>query len=382
MNREGVGVPSFPTVEAAIEALGKKERFEPSDLYPRDGTLELARLEARVANLVGVDEGKLYLFTCGMSAVVAALEVASPTGGTVIAHGNQLYSQSTKYLSEKLPQRGVKVVSFDSGSLHEIDRIIQRHCPQIIFVETVANAPGVNVLDLEGFLNLDSLTQLDPVIILDNTLPTPTTLPLADILRRHPRNLIAVESGTKFYSLNQELSGLIYSEDKELMHKLRVTRRMVGSQLSSSAVQMMGETIPVTKEAFDRRNRLILSNTYRLAQACEVAGRKSGEFSVSHPNLQTHSNYDYASRRFPDGASPLFFVVSNGRLDQFDLARRMWEREDIREYCDLGQSFGCDRTRIWPDAQFPAIRISGGTEEPEEVAKIAEGFRKALSHVV
>ena len=44
-------VPSFETPEALHAGLDAKSRFEPADLYPRDGSLLLAEVEEHIADL-------------------------------------------------------------------------------------------------------------------------------------------------------------------------------------------------------------------------------------------------------------------------------------------------------------------------------------------
>lgn len=364
-------VPSFPTVEGAADALRKKDNFEPSDLYPRDGTKELAALEGRVASLVGVPPDNLYLYNTGMTAVVEAIESSFPTSGWVLAHGRELYSQSGKYINDQLRPRGIRPVAFDSSSIGEARRVLSLYKPQIIFAETVANGPDMSVLELDRFFSLEELKRTKPLVILDNTLPTPSVLNLAELIKELDFKVLVVESGTKFYGLNSEMVGMIYSFDQELLKTLRQRRRTTGSLLSLSAVKTVASVLPSSKEEFDVRNRTVVVNTFRLAQAFNIAGQRSGKFAVSYPNLPSHNNYKYASRFFPEGLSPVFFILCNG-IDQFELTRKLWRSELLREYCDLGQSFGFERTRIWPDNQFPVVRIAGGTESSETVEVISQ----------
>lgn len=133
-----------------------------------------------------------------------------------------------------------------------------------------------------------------------------------------------------------------------------------------------------TREDFDRRNRLVISNTFRLAKACAEAEKKSGEFIISHPNLNSYHNCEYVNSKFPDGCSPVFFIDCLGELDQFEFTQRLWESSFIRKYCNLGQSFGFDRTRIWPDPNYPTIRIAGGTEDREDLEQLSLIFKGVL----
>lgn len=372
-------VPSFADVNEAKDALRKKDNFIPADLYPRDGTVELAKLEAQYADFVGLTEGSLLLYNSGMSAVVEAIESGYPTKDDVIAHGNQLYSQSTRYISEQLRKRGIRPVAINAGSVDEIDSTIKRHRPKIVFLETIANAPDMSVLDVDAFLSLESVNDVNPLIILDNTVPTPSVLPLGPELKTHAdQRILVVESGTKSYALNRELLGLVYGHDDAVMGPMRERRRTTGTLLSNSAIEVIGETSFATKEEFHERNKRGVSNTLKLAQSAFEGTQGGSKFLVSHPNLHNHTNFDYVRSRFPEGCSLVFFIQCIDNMDQFQLTEALWESVLIRRYCELGQSFAFDKTRIWPDANFPTVRISGGTESPVDVHALSKEFLNIL----
>lgn len=363
------GVPSFSSVEEARLVLCKKANFEPAEIYPRDGTIELSKLENRISELIGVDSNEALTFNSGMSAIVESIESSNPTSGTILAHSFQLYTQSKNYI-DSLRRRGVQTIGFDAGDSFAIKTIVEKNKPDIIFSETVANFPDMAVLDLDSLFSLKG-KDYNPLIILDNTLPSPSSLPISEILNdTKDRKVLIVESGTKFYSLNKELLGIIYGRNKELLNALMTRRRMTGSLPGMSSVRTISEVVPNSKSEFDERNRTINKNTHKLAKAFEKVQGK--DFLVFYPNLKNHPNFNYANAKFPQGSSPVLFLETIGNLDQYDLAKKIWSNPLIRNYCELGQSFGFDKTRIWPDTNFPIVRIAGGTEKPEILEEICQ----------
>ncbi len=365
-------VPAFETTGELREALTAKNNFAAVDLYPRDGTRQLSATEASIAELVKVQADELVLCNSGMAAVTAAVETCLD-GGSVIAFPEQGYSQTVRYISEYLPPRGVKTVRFDSGSVKSIDRILQKHRPDVIITETVGNGPDVPVLDLEAFLQLPSLKQSGANVILDNTLPLSTGLPLGDVLAAHP-HVVAVESGTKSYTFNQELCGFVYGKNAETIRRVREYRRTTGSTPNVAAIDRIQELLPDSRDTFHRRNRAIFAHTAQLAIAAFGAG--STEYVVSHPALPTHSNAELAAQSFPDGLTPVFFLQCVGNNDQFDATEQLWQHPVIQDECELGQSFGFDKTRILPDAHYPCIRIAGGATTDTD--KLGRAFQEAL----
>lgn len=381
-------VPSFATIEEVIQAQNARANCSGEiDLYPRDGSRRSSRLEQRVADIAEVDN--VILYANGMAAVRDALEQKYPTSGTRIAYGEKTYSQCKAYINGDLRNRGAKIAAIDNtGSLREIEKVLTIHRPDIFFAETVANAPDMPVLDVEGVLELPILKELDSLVILDNTVASSTALPLGDMLRkRKDKKILVVDSGTKFYGLNQEMCGLIYTNNQELLDSLRAMRKRTGSLLSKSAVINFEQSILPTKEEFHRRNRQIFGNTSEIAEACYEAEDKYERFVVTYPNLPNHPNSDYVNKVFQQKAAPILYlqiidsIPSSNPNDspQMALARRLWDHPDIRRYCKLGQSFGFNEIHIWPDTDFPAVRIAGGTESSERLQVIKRGFKEALS---
>lgn len=372
-------VPSFASVPALIEAQRRRANMEPVEMYPRDGTLGLVAFTNTIAELVGVPSRRVVLYPNGMLAIAEALELTHPTTGTVLVHGDGLYSQSNWYITQELKNRGVKTVQVDGGSLSQIIREIERHQSSIAFFETVANSQSMSVLPIEELLSHETVKRVKPLIILDNTLPTPAGLPMRGILDGTDLNVIVVESGTKYYGLNQEMLGIAYSNNEELIRQLLDRRKRRGPTPSPSATLQLARIIP-SKEEFARRNLQTLQNTFSLATAAQEAEIAGGAFVVMYPNLSSHSNSNYANRRFPFGASPVLFIgaTREDRLDHNDLATILWNNPVIRQFCKLGQSFGFDETRIWPDDRSGNVRIAGGTEDGETIYLIGQAIKDSL----
>lgn len=356
-------VPCFGDVTELRAGLEAKQEFAPVDLYPRDGTFQLSDTETKMAHLARADYDKLVLFNSGMSAVKAAVEVAldqTTNGETpVLAHSRQLYSQSATFLNNYLQRRGVKLVSFDSGCPRSTGQIIEKYQPNVILTETVGNGPDVPVLDAGSFRSTVAQHSPDSIAILDNTLPLSTALPLGEQLTDDERVLV-VESGTKAYTFNTELSGLIYGKNSQLLRAVRQYRRTTGIMPGLASLDRIQTLLPETREAFDERNRRLFAVTGALALSMFEAEQAGADFIVSHPVLPTHENQKLVSKNFPDGATPLLYLQCTGESDQFSLAQRLRDNPIVRKHADLGQSFGFDRTRILPDEYCPTVRISGG----------------------
>lgn len=351
---------SFNSVQELRAAQARKQNFQPANLYPRDGTKDLDRLERRIAGYIDVNPDNLLLFNSGMLAVTEAIELASPSQGSTILYGEQLYSQTTAFITNDLKERGVKPIQVDASFGPGIQRVVTRFTPDIIFFETVANGPDMQVLDLEALLTSD--LSYNPLIILDNTLPTSVTWSL-DFSKRPDKRIIVVESGTKFYAQNKQLCGLAYTSNPELLQRLMERRRRRGSLLAATAT--INQHLPPTKDEFTSRIKKIANNAQYIAASLSEA-LDNNDFFVSYPDSQ-----------IGQGISPVLFLTSP-HIDQFKVTERLWEQEVVRRYCDLGQSFGFDRTRLWPDSSYPTIRIAGGMENQEGLEQLSSALKEVL----
>lgn len=352
--------------------------------YPRDGFFGLADLEAHAGELIGMDKkGHTLFFNSGMAAVDTILDVANLTAGDTIVHGFQGYSQIVGYCTEDLPERGIKSIPVDPSSTKDIQKAIETNRPKVVFFETVTNGTEMTVLDVEKFLDLPILKEVDPIIILDNTLPTNSILPLAEIMRRYPDlKIIGLESATKFYALNQELGGILFTYHEDILKKLAKKRRRIGSILGLSAAKTISRVIPPSKGEFDRVNRRIMRNTFELAKACFDVQRDDGRFTITYPNLPNNLNSNYANLHYPNGASPVFFIVIDPPYNHLLLAENLCNHPVIG-YKDgeiiLAQSFGFSKTGIVFYPFLPYLRIAGGTESPGRVRELGEAFKEVLS---
>ncbi len=376
--REQVAVPCFESPDQLRAGLLARAAFDAIDLYPRDGSERLAKTEAAVAEIAGIEPNNVVLFNSGMSAVTAAIEVALATSENpkpVLACAEQMYGQTCGYVEGWLVKRGVRVVRFDSGSTDHVNSILKKHTPDVFVSETIGNGPDMPVLDADNLLKTARGQESPPILVLDNTLPLSTALPLNDRLTPEDTAII-VESGTKSYSFNAELSGIAYTKSPDLLHKLKGHRRMTGSMPGLGSLKNIVNLLPASKEAFDERNQRIYQNTGRLAVALANGLDTTNTVLVSHPSLPTHDNYEFAHAIKLNHASPVLFLQCIGNTNQFELTRTLWQSEGVRKHAKLGQSFGFDHTRIFPDETAPAIRIAPGAYS--DIESLAGELQTAL----
>ncbi len=386
-----VVVPSFDSGTEArrIEVLKANLcRRELPDMYPRDSYRSLLTLERPVAKLVGVSTDNLLLYANGMSAVISAIESASPKAGTVLLHGTAMYSRTLKYINGPLNGRGVVPVAVDSGNICAIEKAVEEHKPDIIIFEIVANGPGVPVLDIKRLLAAQHVKERRPRIILDNTVAGPSVMPSSSLLGHNGDNdLVVVESGTKFYTRNRELCGILYTHNRDLIRTLFDARITNGTAPSISTAATINGSIPASRSRFDSNNLRACRNALTLARACHRAQQENPSLMVHHPNLPNHSNKQLADQLAPEGITPIFCIAHSGfdgasaKHDAYELTDLIFRERGVKENFGITQSFGFDASQIYPYSSFPVIRISAGTESQKKIEPMAYALYRALARV-
>lgn len=378
--------PSVESFERSLVAKDANNYRGETGLYPRNGSAGLAELEDQFSYLSGVDKDRLIATNSGMSAVVTAIEIASPTAGDRVVVGSQGYLQTLSYVKEDLRDRGVEASLVNYGSHEYLEEAIQTDSPpKLAIIETINNGPLMWVVDVERLLSLPAIQEGQTQLILDNTLPTDSHIPLGRMLKEYQAQypdakVTVVESATKSYAFNQELGGMAYTYNDELLQAMRKKRRRIGTVMNQSVVETIERVIPPTKEQFDRENRIITRNTLELAKAASRAKGVGDIFTVTHPNLPDHDGYEYASEHYPDGATPVFYINRAwwSNITPRDIALALENAGFfVVEEAYLAESFAFDKMGVSYTDFY--VRIAGGLEGEEKIAEQQERFFEALS---
>jgi cystathionine beta-lyase/cystathionine gamma-synthase len=369
---------SYVTEEELTASLLKKGTPEPgSGLYPRDGTVEVTDIESAISELTIPGQRFNVVVGSGMAAVSGAVRYALDRTGVsergkppVLAYPPELYSQSTRSF-EKLRNMGVQTANYQSGDPESISRLWEQKKPDVIFGETVANSPGMPVLDVHDLLARTREAGEDgPILVLDNTLLLSTGLKFEDILNPDDRVLVA-ESATKGLLHNSGHGGIVYSPNADLIDGFRRFKVTEGIVTSTQADASILKAIEATSPEFHERNKALYESTAKFAVALAMAQEELGadaDFTVSFPTLPDHPNHDYASRHLQDGVSPVVFMAaSRWNIENCAqaLLKRISEHPRMREQIEegqiyMGQSFGFQEARLLYDRNAPNVRVAGG----------------------
>jgi len=204
-------------------------------------------------------------------------------------------------------------------------------------------------------------------LILDNTIPTESIKGMGAEIKTTKAPVIVVDSGTKFMAKDMATVGIVYTNNKDIMTGLYNWRAVDGGYLPRPSVERLPQ---VSKEEFDKRNRNIIANGKRLAEAfAKVVGR-GDIISVSHPNLPGHPNYDYVNKNMPNGSVAVFYIEC--AKPAIEVCRKL-EKMGLLGKIEYGGSFAFEKTRFGVfEAEGKTLRIAAGNESSEELEAICK----------
>jgi cystathionine beta-lyase/cystathionine gamma-synthase len=144
--------PSFEDSADLSEAWRKnREEGGTGYTYARTGYPELTAREKEIAEMIGTPD--TALFNAGMAAITTTIEAQNLHPGDVVLYGKEMYGKTT-VLVNALKERGVHVISVDSGDMGEIAEKIAAERPRLIILEAVANAATMRVCDVSKLAEL------------------------------------------------------------------------------------------------------------------------------------------------------------------------------------------------------------------------------------
>ncbi len=357
-------IQSYGSVDEQCVAVDRKLDGFRNSTYVRYGTVHHAELEDAVAELNGAHPDNTLIFSHGMSTIHAAVGVGldqSTRERPVIAVSNHIYPGTLKWIEKQVRRRKAILKRFDAFDIRDVTDLIDEHKPDVLFAETVGNAPEAPVLDHEGLLIHARATESETFLILDRTVPTSTA---SDVFERTlpEDNACVLESLTKAGANNDDGLGAAYSKNPGVINKLRTERGEEGfASGTGSAIALLNE-LP-TKHEFDEINFTILTKTGEVALALfEIEKLSSENFKVHHPSVPTHLNYGQAHVPRGGNVMPVIFLepLDNNRSASF--ARRIGDHPGVSQHIGRRDSFAFRDTAFYTSNHVPYVRLAPGRD--------------------
>lgn len=352
------------------------------DRHPDESVWEARWLDQMVDSPHGC-ELRALMTASGMAAfstVLAHVMRRASDRGPILV-GRSTYHECRQLLLEAGGRRVMAVPDGDLGAWRDA---IALH-PAAVFVDSMCNAAGVPVPDVQSLYSLLSAT--DAYLVVDNTARSVSLQPWTWIRTSPGPRLIVFESLTKYAQLgfDRAAGGVIVAETEEV-RQLDELREHLGSNIADVAVHQH----PVPRRALLQRRLgrigrnagILADELQRRVDSSRLPVRVSYPGSGSHPQhaLVADSEFwgGYLSVE-PLGRCP---VALSQKL--IDVAIRKGARRNV-PLCE-GTSFGFDVTRLYLTAStslhgVPFLRIAAGTEDRLGVQEVASVLGDAVEEM-
>jgi cystathionine beta-lyase/cystathionine gamma-synthase len=298
--------------------------------------------------------------------------------------GKHCYFQNKELVTGMVPQQ---VIEVDEHDTNQIIKMIKKHAPSAIFLDTICNAPNLAAPDLKTiFKHLFIEAHDETYLVIDNTCAGPGF----DVLKllfpfRGKVKLLAFESLNKYYQygMDKTIGGFCWGLPQDA-GKLFYARLHAGTIMNDWSTALLP---PPNMALLLKRLRRIERNALILAQELEVGITKESKIDrVWYPKLPSHPAYPYAKRyAFGGGSVTVSLKPTYRKVKTYKhiVNNVIKAAKNAKIPLVAGSSFGLQTTRIYVTAANaekgePFLRISPGTETDGELAPLHSLISKVI----
>jgi methionine-gamma-lyase len=350
-HHDALGVPVYLTSTYAFASVAENEAVAtgelPGAIYGREDNPTTALLEARVAELEGLEAG--VAFASGMAACGSLMFSLLAQGDEIIVH-RTLYSNTYALMHEALPRFGVRVVPVDMADPANLDGVLSTQT-RMVYFETPVN-PTAEVLDIAAIAQ--RAHAVGARVVVDSTFASPAVQRPAE----HGADLV-LHSLTKYINGHGDLLGGILLGDAATIARIRSRglRYITGATLSPFAAYL---TLRGMKTL-----ALRMSQHARSAQAvAEMLHAHPAVRGLRYPCLPDDPGYAAALRQMSNGSGMISFALRGGgaaadtMMDRLQLVSRAVSLGDAESLIMRpGGLLRAERKKV------PHVRLAEGVDE-------------------
>ena len=231
----------------------------------------------------------------GMSAMFTSIAGLLQSGDHVVA-SRSIFGSTHQILTRILPRWGISSTYVDVQSIDDWEKAVKPNT-KMFFCETPSN-PGLDMLDLEFLGQLAAQNQI--ILNVDNCFATPVVQNPMD----YGADLVT-HSATKFIDgQGRTLGGAILGK-ADLIAQLRFFARHTGPALSPFNAWVLSKGLETLFVRMEKHS----SNAHKVALALEQQTKIS---RVRYPFLESHPQYELATRQMRMGGGIVTFELSGG----------------------------------------------------------------------
>ncbi|GAA5420136.1 L-methionine gamma-lyase [Sulfurisphaera tokodaii] len=289
-----ITTPIYQTT-SYIYPIGEKYR------YSREVNPTVLKLAEKISELEEAEMG--VAFSSGMGAISSTLLTLAKPGSKILIH-RDMFGRTYRFFTDFMRNLGVEVDVANPGEILEMVKVKKY---DIVYVETISN-PLLRVIDIPALSKI--CKENGSLLITDATFSTPINQkPLvqgADIV---------LHSASKFIAGHNDVIAGLGAGSKELMTKVDLMRRTLGTSLDPHAAYLVIRGIKTLKIRMD----VINSNAQKIAEYLQEHNKIK---SVYYPGLKSHPDYETARRILKGYGGVVTFEIKGSMNDALNLITR------------------------------------------------------------
>jgi len=274
---------------------------KPGYVYSRLGSPTNTTLERALSTLE--DAEVTHVCSSGMAASHLALLAAGAGQDTLILCSSDVYGSVYTMVESTFPHLGARSVFMDFTDLNQLEEVVKRERPRIVYFEVVTN-PMTKVVDAPAVIEIAH--RYGATVIVDNTFTTPYLIKPFKIGADYVGHSVS-----KFLSGHGDvLAGSVscHLQDFEKLHEMMI---QVGCTLGPNEAWLALRGL----KTFALRMERHCANALEVAQFLESHPLTE---RVRYPGLPSHPQHDVAQRIFREGryGAMLSFDIVNCDRDK------------------------------------------------------------------
>ncbi|MGC9105797.1 MAG: aminotransferase class I/II-fold pyridoxal phosphate-dependent enzyme [Thermoprotei archaeon] len=297
---EKTGAITTPIYQTAAFDFPQGEKYR----YSRELNPTVEELNRKIAEAEKTEMG--VSFSSGMGAISSTAFALLKPGGRVLIHVD-VFARTLRFFKDLLGRFGVQTVVTPPGNEKFLEFLNSGNF-DLVFVESISN-PLLRVMDVETISKV--VSEKGGILAVDNTIATPINENPADFGAH-----VIIHSASKFISGHNDVIAGLAAGKKDLMEKIDMTRRTLGTSLDPHAAYLVirgFKTLKVRMEAIHRNAMAI----------AEFLSEHPKVKKVYYPGLPSHEDHSLARRLLRGFGGVLSFEIKGGREEVYKLMRNL-----------------------------------------------------------
>ncbi len=344
------GEPIFPTssfvFNSAAEAAARFSGEQPGNIYARFTNPTVRNFEQRLAALEG---GESCVATASGMAAILSVCLGLLKAGDHIVSSRSIFGTTSILFERYMGKFGIQTTFVDLTDFSAWEQAVQKNT-RLLFLETPSN-PLTEVADIRVLADLAHAN--DCLLVVDNCFCTPAL--------QQPLKLgadIIVHSATKFLDgQGRIIGGAVVGDRERVGADVYGVIRTCGPSMSpfNAWVALKGlETLSLRMKAHS-------ANALKLARFLDQHEKIE---KVYYPGLQSHEQYDLATRQQSGYGGIVSFQVKGGKDEA-------WNLVDKTRMLSITANLGDTKTTITHPASTTHGRL---TDEQRQAAGISDNL--------